>query len=153
MQYISRKPGLCLLSYATCVRVTPTLGYNALIAAHCNFLHGVFLHNTLIAPPRGRGDRPCDDATTVYRCATWLTFVTLVRGRRAPETKLTTSRNALRLWGILIIWVQWRVNNDFHETEWNYGQPNRKCSHLGNYERQRRKFNAKHSCFDHWKVY
>jgi len=69
MQYISRKPGLCLLSYATRVRVTPTLGYNALIAAHCNFLHGVFLRSTIIAPC-GRGDRPHDDATTVHLSAT-----------------------------------------------------------------------------------
>jgi len=30
IQYMSRQSGLPLLSYATCVRVTPTLGYNAL---------------------------------------------------------------------------------------------------------------------------
>ena len=34
IQYISCKPVLPLLSYATCVRFTPTLGYNALLAAH-----------------------------------------------------------------------------------------------------------------------
>jgi len=152
MQYISRKPGLCLLLYATCVRVTPTLGYNALIAAHCNFLHGVFLRSTLIALC-GRGDRLHDDATAVYPGAIWLTFVTLVRGRRASEAKLTTSGNAIRLWGIFIIWVQRRVNNDFHQTEWKCGQPNRKCLYLGSYKRQRRKFNAKQMCFDHWKLY
>ena len=50
MQHVSRKPGLPLLSYATCVRVTPTPGYNALIAAHCNFCYGVFLRHTPIAP-------------------------------------------------------------------------------------------------------
>jgi len=39
MQYISRQPGLPVLSYATCVRVAPTLGYNLLLAAHLNFLY------------------------------------------------------------------------------------------------------------------
>jgi len=69
MQYISRQPGLPLFLYTTCVRVTPTPGYNALIAAHCNFCYGVFLRHAPIAPC-GRGDRPYDNASTVYLCAT-----------------------------------------------------------------------------------
>jgi len=62
MQYISRQSGLPLLSYATCVRVTLTLGYIALIAAQYNFCYGVFLRHTLIALCT-RDDRRYDDAT------------------------------------------------------------------------------------------
>jgi len=61
---MSRQSGLPLLSYAASVRVTPSLGYNALIAALCNVRYVVFMRHTFVAPC-WRGDKQNGDATTV----------------------------------------------------------------------------------------
>jgi len=104
MQYISRQPSFPLLSYATCVRVTPTLGYIALIATHCNFFMAYSCVARSSAPMDVGIDRsPYDDATTVYPCVTSPTFVTLVRGSRASEVKLTNSGNTISHRGYFII--------------------------------------------------